>query len=160
MKQTILTVIALAASASAAAAQEPATYNGHAYGWLSTDRVGHSSSYVTTGAGAEGFVYRGLAVGADLGYLFPTKCPSGGVGLLSVNPAYHFVNRAHPSRFVPFVTAGYTLGFRSGTASMMNWGGGATYWFSQHAGVRVEVRDFRQRQERFDTALRFGVSFR
>jgi len=41
------------------------------------------------GAGGEGLVYKGLGVGADLGYLAPAQAFREGIGLLSVNGSYH-----------------------------------------------------------------------
>ena len=92
-----------------------------------------------------------------MGYWFPRGAFAAGIGLLSVNGAYHLVNREERGRFVPFVTAGYTLGFRARTRNYFNWGGGATYWFSRRVGMRVEVRDLRPRDRYSHTTVRFGV---
>jgi len=64
---------------------------------------------------------------------------------------------------VPFVTMGYTLGFRSGTANMMNWGGGLTWWMFRRVGLRTEVRSYEylgHYNGHFNAGLRFGVQFR
>src|SRR5579863_2461659 len=90
---------------------------------------GNFGDLISIGAGADGFLYRGLAAGADLGYMFPPASAGNGIGLLSVNPSYHFVNKERTNRIVPFITGGYGLAFRSGTANLANFGGGVTLWF-------------------------------
>ena len=107
--------------------QQVGRYNGHGYGWFSVDKpLGAGWEAHSAGGGGEGFIYKGLAAGADLGYMWPRGAASEGIGLLSVNGAYHVVNRETPGRLVPFVTAGYSLAFRSRTVNLFNWGGGAT----------------------------------
>lgn len=134
---------------------------GHGYGYFAVDlRDRCCGRLLTVGGGGDAYVYRGLAVGADLGYLFPSGNARNGVGLLSVNPSYHFTSRSRDQKVVPFVTAGYTLGFRSGTANFFNWGGGATYWFHRSLGIRAEIRDIRNSQESFHTAFRIAFAFR
>ncbi|MBN9658290.1 MAG: hypothetical protein J0H49_08930 [Acidobacteria bacterium] len=139
-------------------------YNGHGYFYYGLDAPsgGNLAQMMSTGIGGEGFVWKGLAAGAELGYLFPRTEPGIGIGLFSVSGAWHFVNRDHPRKFIPFVNAGYTLGFRQGTANLAHWGGGATYWFSRHAGLRTEVRVYEYvgaYAQHFDTSLRFGIQF-
>ena len=112
------------------------------------------------GGGAEALVYKGLALGFDIGYLYPSREPSLGIGLLSANPSYHFVNRKSPGRVVPFVTAGYGAAFRSGFGNLWNYGGGATIWVKDRVGVRLEVRDYRYQQAAFNTSFRVSLAFR
>lgn len=162
MRAFFRTLFLLAATNLTAAAQ---SYNGHGYFYYSLDAPsgGNLAQMMSTGAGGEVFVYKGLAAGAELSYLFPRIEPGIGVGLLNLNGAWHFVNRGHTRKFVPFVTAGYTLGFRGGTANLFNWGGGATYWFTHRAGLRTEVRVYEYvgaYYQHFDTSLRFGVQIR
>jgi hypothetical protein len=92
------------------------------------------------GGGADGNVYKGLGVGAELGFLGPMEYLGQGVGLLSVNGLYTFKTR-NP-RLAPFVTGGYSLAFRVGVANGLNFGAGTHYWFSRRVGLRVEVRDY------------------
>lgn len=162
MRTLILGLFLLAASALTASAQR---YNGHGYFFYGLDapNSGNLAQLMSTGGGGEYFIYKGLAAGAELTYLFPRTEPRNGVGLASFNGSWHFVNRDHPRAFVPFVTAGYTLGFRSDTASFGNFGGGATWWFALHAGLRTEVRVYEylgRYSNHFDTALRFGIQIR
>ena len=155
--------IKLALLAVATAMALPAqTYNGHGYAYFGIDKPAHASmsEAMTVGGGGEAFAYKGLAAGVELGYMFPRGYFREGIGLVSVWPSYHFVNRKRPAKLVPFVTAGYTLAFRQGTENLWHWGGGVTYWFHNRIGTRVEVRDYRHDQYWFDTALRFGLTFR
>lgn len=137
-------------------------YNGHGFGYFGVDlKPDRSVRLLTAGAGGEAFLWKGLAAGADVGYVFsPEQGGDSGFGLLSVNPAYHFTNRTRDQKLVPFVTAGYSLGFRSGTANFYNYGGGATWWMSERVGLRLEVRDYRQSEYGFLTIFRAGISWR
>lgn len=136
------------------------TTAGHGYALFSFDAGDAQDSLLSLGAGGEGYLCRGLAAGAELAYLFPARCFRCGVGLLSLNPSYHFTSRRHSQKIVPFVTAGYTLGFREGTANLFNWGGGATFWFKESLGLRLEYREHRFRDERFYNTIRVALAFR
>ena len=102
--------------------------------------VGDAGNVMTLGGGGEAFVYKGLAVGGDMNYLFTGGRFTYGLGLASANPSYHFRGLDPDGQWVPFVTGGYTLAIRDGTANMGNYGGGVTYWVRPHWGARVEVR--------------------
>ncbi|HUJ23449.1 MAG TPA: hypothetical protein VLX58_18075 [Bryobacteraceae bacterium] len=93
------------------------------------------------GGGGEGFLYKGLGVGGELGYLFPSGGFTYGLGLLSLNGSYH-LNRSRHAKLSPFVTAGYSLAFRNGHANLLNFGGGVTWWMAEHVGLRMEIRDY------------------
>lgn len=92
------------------------------------------------GAGGEVLVHKGLGAGAELGYLAPTESLGDGSGLFSVNASYHFLGSSG-QKLVPFITGGYSLGFRSETAHFANFGLGLSYWFRDRMGLRVEFRD-------------------
>ncbi len=136
------------------------TTAGHGYAFFSFDVGDAQDSLLGLGGGGEGYLYRGLAAGADIGYLFPARCFRCGIGLFSLNPSYHFTSRRRSQRIVPFVTAGYTLGFREGTANLFNWGGGATFWFKESLGLRLEYREHRFRDCRFYNTVRVALAFR
>ncbi|MBI3896344.1 MAG: hypothetical protein HY313_10495 [Acidobacteria bacterium] len=102
---------------------------------------GEATSTFYFGGGGEGLIYKGLGAGADIGYLFPKSDFKEGVGLLSTNGYYHFFTEGSSQKLVPFATAGYSLGFREGTANLVNFGGGVDYWFHEKAALRLEVRD-------------------
>jgi len=159
MKHAFVVGTLLAALAVPGLAQSD--YNGHGFGYFGLDmKPDRSVRLLTAGAGGEAFLWKGLAAGADIGYVFSSSEGSEGFGLLSVNPAYHFTSRNRTQKLVPFVTAGYALGFRSGTANFFNYGGGVTYWMSERVGLRLEVRDYRQREDSFVTMFRAGITWR
>lgn len=138
-------LLALASVAPAQQTSKPATYSSHGYAYFAASaRPGGFGEGLGFGGGAETLVYKGLGLGGEIGYLLPRSAPSGGYGLLSANPSYHFVNRKKPGKLAPFVTGGYSLAFRSGSISMFNYGGGVTYWLSEKIGLRFEVREHRR----------------
>jgi hypothetical protein len=93
------------------------------------------------GGGGDVFVYRGLGVGGELGYLFPMEGVAYGLGLLSVNGSYNF-NRKSSAKLSPFISGGYSLAFRDGYANLYNLGGGVNWWLARRIGIRVECRDY------------------
>jgi hypothetical protein len=114
-------------------------------------------AFVHVGGGAEGLMYRAVGIGAELGYLTPSTFRNG-IGLFSLDFSAHFNSSG---KTVPFVTGGYSLAFRSGTASGGNFGGGMNYWFSNRAALRVEFRDQVFSSDSPHTyVLRVGVSLR
>jgi len=139
-------------------------YSGHAYVFGAPGAIsGEADRTLHFGGGGEGFIVKGLAAGAEIGYLAPAGCLGCGVGVLSVNGAYHFGARTPGRRVVPFVTAGYSLGFRGGHANLYNAGGGVQYWFSRRVGFRAEVRDHVTACSRCTThiwGVRVGLAFR
>jgi hypothetical protein len=117
-------------------------------------------AFAHVGGGGEGLIHKGFGLGAELGYFAPISENFGdGVGILSVNPAYHF-NRSQKAQ--PFVTGGFSLAFRGGGASGGgNVGGGVQYWFKEKAALRVEYRTHVFSSDRpFTHSLRVGISFR
>jgi hypothetical protein len=122
---------------------------------------GATSGGVTTlhvGGGGEGFVYKGLGVGAEIGYMGFTERFGNGFGVFSPDVSYHF-NRS--GKVNPFVSGGYSLAFRNGVSHGGNFGGGINYWFSERAAVRFEFRDhiFSSDSPHFYQA-RIGLTFR
>jgi len=100
--------------------------------------------FKAVGGGGEGFLYKGLGFGAELGY-----ANWGGYDnqawITSGDFSYHLRRRA--ARGIdPFVLAGASLivptlkeGGRGDVAP--NFGGGANLWLAKHAALRVEFRD-------------------
>jgi hypothetical protein len=123
--------------------------------------VGSGSSVGTLhfGGGGEALVYRGIGIGAELGYLAPWRQFPEGIGLFSVDGSYHFRRN---QKLSPFVTGGYSLGFRSGYGHLVNFGAGAHYWFKDQVGLRFEFRDHVDPHYVNDHYLsgRIGLSFR
>jgi hypothetical protein len=124
---------------------------------------------VNTGFGGEVFVYKGLGVGAEAGYLAPDWSFSGnnGVGVVSLDGLYHFLAKKNHHKIEPFVVGGYSLyyGDRRSFQNGFNFGGGMNWWFSKHAGLRLEFReqdhihDFHSQFTRV-VAFRIGMTFR
>jgi hypothetical protein len=100
---------------------------------------GFSEGTFHFGGGAEGFLYKGLAAGGEIGYVAPWKYSRSGIGLLSFDGSFH-LNRS--SRLSPFVAGGYSFAFqRSGHANAVNYGGGVNWWVRERYGLRLELRD-------------------
>jgi len=95
------------------------------------------------GFGGEAFLYKGLGLGAEVGYA-RWSTPGGfneWAGIASADLSYHFPLKAAHSRLDPFVLGGYTLMFHHGSDSAGNFGGGLNLWIAKHAALRFEVRD-------------------
>jgi hypothetical protein len=112
---------------------------------------------VHAGAGAEFIVRHGLGAGAEIGYLTPWSNGSNGVGVVSLNGLYRFDAN---QKTMPFLTGGYSLGFRSQAAHFGNIRGGITYWFSRGIGLRLELRDNIRDSSTHWLILRVGIAFR
>ena len=154
-----LTTLSLTIAMMATAQDNTGRYGGHGYAMFGSGTAG-GQGLMSIGVGGEGFLVKGFAFGSELGYLFPRNF-SQGVGLLSLDPAYHF-RRSRKHKLVPFVTAGYSLAFRQGAFNLVNYGGGVTYWFGRNLGLRLEIRDLRDTSEfaYHSTSIRLALSFR
>ncbi len=102
---------------------------------------GSTTGTLHFGVGGEGFVYKGLAIGAEAGFLAPMKSFSSGFGLLDVDGSYHFSSSYKTKKVVPFITGGYSLSFGSGVANGLNFGGGVNWWMRDRLALRLEARD-------------------
>lgn len=119
------------------------------------------------GGGGEGFLYKGLGVGAEAGIVVWGPW-LGSAATASGDLSYHFGRHAHRGRVDPFVLGGLSFvgpdekgGGRGSPA--LNFGGGATFWLADHAGLRLEFRDIAGAAFwSFDHYLswRVGVTFR
>lgn len=113
---------------------------GYVFGGVGGNSGSGSNASFQVGAGGEGLVYKGLGLGAEVGYIGPFSSPGGGFGVLSPDVSYHF--KTSNPKLRPFVTGGYSLAFRGGgTSSGGNFGGGVQYWMKDHLGLRFEFRD-------------------
>jgi hypothetical protein len=163
MKTLIITLFLLVLLPSMSFAQ---TQDRRAWGYVFGGLGGASDgegAFVHVGGGGEGLLHKGFGMGAELGYFAPASDTIGnGVGILSVNPSYHFRNASASKKVVPFVTGGFSLAFRSSAASGGgNFGGGVQYWFKEKAALRVEYRTHVFSSDRpFLHSLRVGISFR
>ena len=153
-------LIALAVALPLSAQDRPYVAHGYGYFGLGGTQGTTFGKLLNAGGGGEAFLYKGLAVGGDVGYLgHYQNFGSDGFGLASANGSYHFV-RSREQKLAPFVTAGYSLAFRNGTANLTNVGGGINYWFRNRVGLRVEYRDYFTASDPHIHTVRFGISFR
>ena len=159
MPRLIVALALVALFTSSLSAQVPYP-KGSGYVFIAPGAIsgGETTATLHFGGGGDVLLYEGLAAGAEVGYLAPIRAPGDGFGILSANLSYYFARRQR--RLVPFVTGGYSLAFRSGTANGGNFGGGVEYWFRDHVGVRFEFRDhlFSSDSPHF-YGFRFGVAF-
>jgi hypothetical protein len=122
---------------------------------------GSTTGTLHFGGGGEKIFGPGIGVGGELGVLGPWSNYRSALGVFSVNGSYHFF-RDRP-KLDPFVTGGYTLFFRSGTANLGNFGGGVNYWLGERLALRAEVRDHVHSPGPLTIhywGLRLGVAFR
>jgi hypothetical protein len=99
---------------------------------------GESEPILHFGGGVEGLVNGGFGIGAEIGYLAPFDGLGDGIGAFSIGPLFAF---GREKQTAPFLTGGYTLFFRSGTASGVFFGGGVNHWLGERIGIRIEGRD-------------------
>lgn len=138
-------IIAVSISASA---QEPNQSKGQGYFFCAAG-VTHGEPFGTAatggtvhfGGGVEGFVYKRLGVGVEIGVLGPWSEFNRVIGVASANLSYHFLPSPAERQLEPFVTGGYTLFFRSGTGNGVNVGAGVNMWLNRKVAIRFEVRD-------------------
>lgn len=142
MRRLVLVSLCLFTLSALAQAQEspPRVFAHTFFGGGGAFADGDAAGSLHFGGGGEGLIYKGLGAGAEIGYLFPRQSFGDGIGILSTNGLYRFGNDSG-RKVTPFLTAGYSLGFRSGTANMVNFGGGVDYWVRERMGLRLEVRD-------------------
>jgi hypothetical protein len=162
MRQIWIMVCVLALiPASLFAEEQKKPSSGHGYGFWGIGGINAEEKVQHYGFGAEGYVFRGLGAGVELGYLAPFQHADSGVGVLSINGLYDF-DRSKLRGISPFVTGGYSLAFREGVGNAVNFGGGIHYWFRDRCGLRLEFRDHVPPAE-WDVhfwEMRVGLSFR
>ncbi len=135
-------ILPLAIIVSVANGQIERKYNGQGYVFAAPGVMSPgSTTTMHFGGGFEAFAYRGLGLGAEIGYLCPVESMRDGIGMFSPNASYHLVNPQSGRKVIPFVTGGHTLAFREGRANLVNFGGGANIWLGRRVGLRLEVRD-------------------
>ncbi len=164
MKIIGLAAVTLVLAASLPA-QEDERYRALAYGYFGGGSISSTAiGMMQTGLGAEARLYKGLGVGAEIGYLTPTRDTADGVGMFSANALYHFAGGVRSRKVDPFVSGGVSAAFRfGGGVQLWNAGGGVDYWFARRVGVRVEFRDYFRKTSWNDGqvwGIRGGVVFR
>lgn len=182
MRQLIFALLVLAATPGLLAAQTDSTQASSAKspaksssGQSTTDRQaygyvffapgvvsGSSNTFLNFGGGGEGLIKGGLSLGGEISGFTPAQAVDQGIGILSADAGYHFLKASKSGKVVPFVNGGYSLFFRSGAASGVNFGGGVNYWFKERVGVRFEVRDhiIVEYPDTHYVGFRVGLTFR
>jgi hypothetical protein len=164
MNRILPALIFLMLASSIALAQSNGESRGNGYVYFApgvTTPGGRGTMHI--GAGGEGFFNRYVGAGLDAGYVAPYESFSDGIGTLSPNFVARFRPKTQDNKVEPFVTGGYTLFFRSGTANGANVGGGVNWWFKEHVGMRFEVRDnimIESSETAHFVGFRFGLTFR
>ena len=65
--------------------------HGHGYAFFAPGGISDSSTATGhVGVGGEGIFGNGLGIGAEIGYVKPINSRGDGIGLFSLNGAYHF----------------------------------------------------------------------
>jgi hypothetical protein len=103
---------------------------------------GASGGTFQLGFGGEGLITQSVGMGGEISYLGAFEGIRNGIGIASVTGGYHFEGTGSGRRVVPFASGGYSLLFRSGSTSGVNFGGGVNYWMKDRVGLRFEVRDY------------------
>jgi hypothetical protein len=146
---TVLAALAMTMTASLARAQ------GFGYmfaGPMAVNDIGDRTTARTVGGGGEAWIGTNISVGGEVGYLYfpPTKIIGVGYSgsmpaweglMLSVNGSRHFRHRDNRSGWLPFVTGGISFLLGGEPVGLFNAGGGVDRWMTDHAGLRLEVRD-------------------
>ena len=141
MKALIGITILMFMLPSLASAQTPNSSRGQGYLFFGLGARDTGSGTLHIGGGGEGFVRRGLGLGAEIGAVWPWSGPGGEEeGLASVNLSYHFLPSMTDGKFEPFITAGYSMQFRAGIRHGANAGIGANVWLRENLALRLEGR--------------------
>ena len=168
----IMPAWASAQSPAQSSAQSPAQSNDHpsggqGYFFFGLGDAPNWRRIVHVGGGGEGFLYKGLGVGAEVGYA-RWKRYDGDAWIVSGDFSYHFRRSAPRGGVDPFVLGGITGFFPTSTgrgAPAGNFGGGVNVWLTEHAALRLEVRDHvntvgTDYPGPHYVSFRFGVTFR
>jgi hypothetical protein len=140
---------------------QAARYNGLGYTFFSAGTCQHRYANVGVGGGGEGFLWRGLTLGADIGYYrFPAD-RNPGYGVATLGPGYHFVNRNKPVKVDPYVSGNILgIGFApGGAAAAASLGGGVNCWFKDRMGLQIGGQVQAVSCERL-VVFRIGLTFR
>ena len=128
-----------------------------------------SATVVHDGGGGELNLAGGLSFGGELGYAHWSQGTWGSAWVPSVDLLMHLRAKKPRSLVDPFVLAGPSAYIptqsQSRGAPAFNFGGGVNLWFSKHAALRLEFRDFVTNSHMLQPgenypSFRFGMTFR
>lgn len=143
MKLQMIVICMLLTSGVHAWDKNPSGSRGQGYVFVAGVITPGGSGTIHAGVGGEGFVYRGLGIGAEVGFRGRPDRDFGdsvhGVGLLNIS--YHFFPKTSGRKREPFVTAGYAVAVRAGVVHGTNFGAGVNIWLRRDMALRCEVRD-------------------
>lgn len=162
MKSVWIISALLLVPVAAQSVEAPFKYNGFGYGFYSYGGAESVALPIGFGAGAEGFLWRGLAAGFEAAHQTRTVCAQCGITTATGIVAYHFTPRNRARVADPFVSMsiGGATNFAS-AAGVAGYGGGVNLWLHRRIGVRFEVRGLSAFQGGDPLAMiRFGVTFR
>lgn len=159
MKEYFSIALAFFAISGSASAQSPDRSKGQGYVFFAPAvgniNRGYGDVNIHAGFGGEGFVYKGLGLGAEIGGVGKSYV----IGLGSANFSYHLFPRTKDRNLEPFVTAGYSMFFRAGTFHGYNAGGGINVWLNKALAMRFEIRN--QHSHYYEAvSFRIGLTFR
>jgi len=169
MRRLVSIGVVFCAFTLTALGESPNVYRGQWYvffapgfGNIGPDRETQADIHI--GAGGEGFIYKGLGLGVEIGPMGPLSTSGLGwsdfvVGLGSANLSYHLLPATSERKLEQFVTAGYSLFFRAGISQGYNAGFGFNRWLKRNVAMRFEVRRHFSYQRQF-TGFRVGLTFR
>ena len=138
------------------------------------------SGLTHVGGGAELFVHKGLAAGAEFGYLRPWTAADSyeDLFMISLDASYHMPKGKKMTYFlfsgVSFSLRDRTLNnphpyphngsppYFSESLTLVNFGFGGTYWFKGRTGLRLEIRDhlYLAEADRHYLECRVALAFR
>lgn len=145
---------------AAGPSEKPYRYNGSAYITAAFGACQHGVPNIGAAGGGEGFLWRGLTLGGEIGAYRFVERSGGAFGITTLNIGYSFADRNRRGRLEPFVNAGVLgMAFGPGTAHAGGFGGGLNYWFHPKFGLRTEGRAMGLPGEAL-VMFRVGVSFR
>jgi hypothetical protein len=145
MRQAIAKAVILLSMTVSALGQDAAPrYRGQGYVFFGQGTgfgTGRHPYFDQVGFGGEGFLYKGLAFGAE------ASRANNENWIGSADMSYHFRRRAARGGIDPFGYAGcsiYGHDFENHWAGQAgaNYGGGINWWLAKHAALRLEVRDY------------------
>jgi opacity protein-like surface antigen len=173
-KPLLAAALLILASTGASAQDTQPRYRGQGYvvfglGPSFQDQFGRGHFVKYVGGGGEGFLFKGIGLGAEAGYAHWGEGVDHNAWIASADFSYHFARTAPKGKIDPFVLAGATLyaptehGERGAPAA--NFGGGVNIWLRDHAGLRLEARHHYQYEVEFGPganylSIRIGVTFR
>jgi hypothetical protein len=134
-------VAGIVLASAPAGAQERSDARMQPYTFAAPGGISNGGTSLHLGGGIEVLAWKGLGASFEGGYVGPL--PDGfdyGIGVVSANAFYQF-GRPQRRKVTPFVTGGYSLGFRSQSVNAVNVGAGVNYWLSEGVALRLELRD-------------------